>query len=253
MVNPNQIEGGSKVFAIEDANARSPEFLEQMEKEKEGFKIHYYLWLSRFYIMTAIISMLVLISSSLALFKLAPMVTVEPFLIIRQDESQEIVREEPITSDMSSKDKLMETFIRQYVISRNTIINDPMEMRSRWNRGGMVNFLSSPEVFDAFNRSTQANWENIFKQALVREVEIISIGKQGGKKSPVWKVDFKTYDLYDEQGKNQAQKESTLRVRYWTASVTAYFIKERQFMGRRLLNPLGFTVTRYSQTEVEIF
>lgn len=48
MVNPNQIEGGSKVFAIEDANARSPEFLEQMEKEKEGFKIHYYLWLSRF-------------------------------------------------------------------------------------------------------------------------------------------------------------------------------------------------------------
>lgn len=60
---------------------------------------------------------------------------------------------------MSSKDKLMETFIRQYVISRNTIINDPMEMRSRWNRGGMVNFLSSPEVFDAFNRSTQANWE----------------------------------------------------------------------------------------------
>ncbi len=110
-----------------------------------------------------------------------------------------------------------------------------------------------PEVFDAFNRSTQANWENIFKQALVREVEIISIGKQGGKKSPVWKVDFKTYDLYDEQGKNQAQKESTLRVRYWTASVTAYFIKERQFMGRRLLNPLGFTVTRYSQTEVEIF
>lgn len=112
-----------------------------------------------FYIMTAVISMLVLISSSLALFKLAPMVTVEPFLIIRQDESQEIVREEPITSDMSSKDKLMETFIRQYVISRNTIINDPMEMRSRWNRGGMVNFLSSPEVFDAFNRSTQANWE----------------------------------------------------------------------------------------------
>ena len=124
--------------------------------------------------MTAVISMLVLISSSLALFKLAPMVTVEPFLIIRQDESQEIVREEPITSDMSSKDKLMETFIRQYVISRNTIINDPMEMRSRWNRGGMVNFLSSPEVFDAFNRSTQANWENIFKQALVREVESAS-------------------------------------------------------------------------------
>lgn len=38
MVNPNQIEGGSKVFAIEDANARSPEFLEQMEKRKKASK-----------------------------------------------------------------------------------------------------------------------------------------------------------------------------------------------------------------------
>ena len=87
----------------------------------------------------------------------------------------------------------------------------------------------------------------------MREVEIIDISRQGGEKSPVWKVDFKTYELYDEQGKSQAQKEATLRVRYWTASVTAYFIKERMFMGRRLINPLGFTVTRYSQTEVEIF
>ena len=211
------------------------------------------MWLSRFFIVTAALSMMFLISASLALFKLAPMVTVEPFLIIQQDSSDRIVREEPITLDMTSRDKLMETFIRQYIIVRNTIINDPMEMRSRWMRGGMVNFLSSPEVFQAFDATAQAQWERIFKQTLVREVEIIAIGRQGGPKSPVWKVDFKTYDLYDEQGKSQAQKESTLRVRYWTASVTAYFIRERMFMGRRLINPLGFTVTRYSQTEVEIF
>lgn len=30
-------------------------------------------------------------------------------------------------------------------------------------------------------------------------------------------------------------------------------MKERKFMGRRMINPLGFTATRYSQTEVEIF
>lgn len=252
-MNQNQINNGSRRLAIENAAARSPEFLNQIERETEGFRSTYYRWLSRFFIMAAVISLLVMISSALALFHLAPMVSVEPFLIINQDESSAIVRDEPITTDMSSRDKLMETFIRQYIIVRNTIINDPMEMRSRWNRGGMVNFLSSPEIFSAFNKYTQANWENIFKNALVREVEIISIGKQGGARSAVWKVDFKTYDLYDEQGKNQAQKESTLRVRYWTASVTAYFMKERRFLGRRLINPLGFTVTRYSQTEVEIF
>lgn len=252
-MTPNQIENGRQTLAIENAAVRRPEFLEQLEKESEGAKLTYYLWLSRFFIVTAVISLLLLLSSALALFRLAPMVTVEPFLVINQDTSEGIVREEPITADMSSKDKLMQMFIRQYVILRNTVINDPTEMRSRWMPGGMVNYLSSPEVYMAFHQSAASNWEAMFKRALVREVEIISISRQGGEKSPVWKVDFKTYDLYDEQGRSQAQKESTLRVRYWTASVTAYFIKERMFMGRRLINPLGFTVTRYSQTEVEIF
>lgn len=253
-MNTNQIQNGNKTLAIEDANkAAAPDFIEQLDPVAEGLKIRYYTWLSRFFILTAVASLLFLVFSSLALFHLAPMVTVEPFLIINQDTSEGIVRDEPISQDMSSKDKLMETFIKQYVILRNTIINDPMEMRSRWNRGGMVNFLSSVEVFAAFDKSTKAMWEQIFKQTLVREVEIISVGRQGGPRSPVWKVDFKTYDLYDEQGKSQAQKESTLRVRYWTSSITAYFMKERKFMGRRMINPLGFTVTRYSQTEVEIF
>lgn len=249
-----QIQNGNKTLAIEDANkAAAPEFIENLDPVAEGLKIRYYTWLARFFILTALASLLFLVFSSLALFHLAPMVTVEPFLIINQDTSEGIVRDEPISQDMSSRDKLMETFIKQYIILRNTIINDPMEMRSRWNRGGMVNFLSSPEVFAVFDKSTKAMWEQIFKQTLVREVEIISVGRQGGSKSPVWKVDFKTYDLYDEQGKSQAQKESTLRVRYWTSSITAYFMKDRKFMGRRMINPLGFTATRYSQTEVEIF
>ena len=94
--------------------------------------------------------------------------------------------------------------------------------------------------------------QNIFKKILVREVEIISITRQGGSRSAVWKVDFKTYDLYNEGGKTQGQQESTLRVRYWTASITAYFIPDRSFIVPRLINPLGFTVTRYSQTEVEV-
>ncbi len=248
----NQLENNHRL-AIGSPEVRSPEFINKLEREAEGFKMIYYLWLSRFFIATTIASLLFLISSALALFKLAPMVTVEPFLVINQDSSDNIVREEPISLDMASKDKMMETFIRQYVIVRNTVINDPLEMRSRWMRGGMVNFYSSPEVFAPFETWVVGAWENIFMQALVREVEIISVSRQGGKKSPIWKVDYKTYDLYDEQGKTQAQKESTLRVRYWTASITAYFIKDRMFLGRRLINPLGFTVTRYSQTEVDLF
>ncbi len=247
-----QIENGRKVFAIE-GNAKAPEYINQLEEDRGGFRRTYYLWVSRFFILTATISMMFLVLASLSLFRLAPMVSVEPFLLINQSESENIVRSEPITKNMASKDKLLEMFIRQYVIIRNTIINDPIEMRTRWMGGGMLNYLSSPEVYNEFGRATKAIWETIFKQVLVREVEIISVTRQGGSRSAVWKVDFKTYDLYNEQKKDQAQQESTLRVRYWTSSITAYFIPERGFVFPRLINPLGFTVTRFSQTEVEIF
>ena len=251
-MDSKQLEGGQRVLAIE-SDASAPQYLEHLEEAHNSFRETYYLWISRFFILTAAISMMFLVLASLSLFRLAPMVTVEPFLLTSQSDSESIVRNEAIEQSMASKDKLLEMFIRQYVIIRNTIINDPIEMRTRWMSGGMLNYLSAPDVYNDFGRATKTIWETIFKQVLVREVEIISVTRQGGSRSAVWKVDFKTYDLYNEQGKTQAQQETTLRVRYWTSSITAYFIPERSFMFPRLINPLGFTVTRYSQTEVEIF
>ncbi|MBQ9732370.1 MAG: type IV secretion system protein [Alphaproteobacteria bacterium] len=245
-----QIESGVQTKVI-TGNVTAPEFLNKLDKEKETLKHKYYMWLSRFYVLTATVSIMFLISLSLALFRLAPMVTVEPFLIINQDSSSEVVRSEPIISDMPSKVQLMETFIRQYVILRNTFINDAMEMRSRWLPGGIVHYLSAFTVYDAFYKKVAAGWQDMFQDPTSKEVEIISLKKQGGEKSAIWKVDFKTYELVNNY--DAEVKRTELRVRYWTASVTAYFIKERMFMVRRLLNPLGFTVVRYSQTEVEIF
>jgi len=250
MIN-KQIEQGVQHKAITANSIETPEFLEELDKETEGFKHKYYMWLSRFYIMTSVLSMLLLICLSLALFRLAPMVTVEPFLIINQDSSQKIVREEPIIPDMSSRTQLMETFIRQYVILRNTFINDPIEMRSRWFPGGIVHYLSAFEVFEPFYKRIAANWQSMFQDPVSKEVEIISLKRQGGDNSSIWKIDFKTYELVTDH--SNEVKKSELKERYWTASITAYFIKERMFMARRLLNPLGFTVVRYSQAEVEIF
>ena len=245
--------GNEKRLLVSTDGAESPQYINQLEAEHGTLRQIYYLWVSRFFVLTATVSMAFFVLASLSLFHLAPAVTVDPFLIINQNSSDEIVLNEAIEQTMQAKDKLLEMYIRQYIVLRNTVINDPVEMRTRWMSGGMLNYLSSPEVYNAFGRTTKTIWETIFKQVLVREVEIISAVRQGGKRSAVWKVDFKTYDLYNEQGKTQAQQETTLRVRYWTASITAYFVPDRAFVAPRLINPLGFTVTRYSQTEVEIF
>lgn len=248
----NSLGQGTKILSITDKNRQEHNnFISQEDKESSSLKMIYYMWLSRLFIFFASISLLVFLSSSLALFRLAPLVEVEPFLIIRQDNSDNLVRSEPISQDMASKDLLLETFIKQYVILRNTVISDEAEMRSRWMPGGMIHFLSSWPVFSQFRNSTSNMMEKKEYYNFVREVEIISVGRQGGKRSEVWKVDFKTYEL--RPGNASSGGALIMKERYWTASVTARFYPERVFMGRRLINPIGFTVTRYSQSEVEIF
>lgn len=248
MDKENNLLDASQPKAITDSKHSFPKFLEQEEKNKRGLKLYYCLWISRFAIFCATLSLLVFLAASLSLFNLAPKVTVEPFLIINQNSSADMVVTEPITLDMASKEKMMETFVKQYIIYRNTIIGDEIEMTTRWYPGGIINFLSSEKVYNEFYDSFQKEWGKIIQGTINREVEILSINKVGGQKSPVWKVDFKTYDTT-----NATRRDSgglNLNVRYWTASVTSFFVPERIFTGRRLINHLGFTVFRYNQTEV---
>lgn len=216
-----------------------------------SLKEAYYQWISRLMILLCIISFGFFVCASLVLFRMAPLVSVEPFLIIKQDNSDSMVRYEVISFDMASRKQIMELFIRQYVMMRNNILLDEQEMQSRWFAGGVVNYMSAPDVYIKFNQETVGSMMRQLKNNMVRDTEILSIGKVGGEKSPVWKVDFRTYDLSREKGE-EASDRLKLKTRYWTASVTAFFIPQRVFMAKRFMNPLGFTVTRYSQTEVEI-
>ena len=95
----NRLEG-TKILSLADGSGRTHEFISETEQEKAGFKLKYYMWLSRLFIFFAIVSLLIFMSSSLALFKLAPQVNVEPFLIINQDSSDGIVRAVAITNQI---------------------------------------------------------------------------------------------------------------------------------------------------------
>lgn len=246
----NKALEGTKILSITDSSGKKYNFVNSAEKEEQSVKMIYYLWLSRLFITAAVFSLLVFFSASLALFKLAPQVSVEPFLIIDQNSSDKIVRYEPIAFDMASKNMMMEVFVRQYIMYRNSIVDDEREMMVRWFGGGLVNYLSSPDVFDEFSKYREKIWKDIIDNRTSQEVEIISIGKVGGDNSSVWKVDFKTYEVSGRH-RNPQSGALVLKIRYWTASVTAFFIPGREFMGMRLINPLGFTVLRYSQSEVE--
>lgn len=249
----NQLGSGNETLSITDANAapRQVNYITDRQSAVKSAKELYYCWLSRLVMLFAILSLGFFTSASLVLFKLAPEVMVEPFLIIKQDSSDTMVRYETIAPDMPSSNQIMDLFIRQYVILRNTVLNDEREMQSRWFAGGMVSYLSSPSVYAEFKAKQLKDLGDLLKNRVVRDAEIISIGRVGGEKSRVWKIDFRTYDLSPDI-RNSENGSMVLVTKYWTASLTAVFIPARMFMAKRLMNPLGFTVTRYSQTEVEI-
>lgn len=141
----NKAIGGSKILAIEGTGGKqNVEFLQSMEQKTESLKLRYYTWLSRLFIFFAVLSCLFMVLASLSLFRLAPAVSVEPFLIINQNTSKGIVRQEAITDKMASKTQLMETFIRQYVIVRNTVIRHAGNAHALVPRRNGKLFVGSP-------------------------------------------------------------------------------------------------------------
>ncbi len=249
----NQLGSANERLAITSAQSQNINlnYVTDVNVKSSSAREHYYCWLSRFVAFLAMVSLMFFTSASLVLFKLAPEVHVDPFLIIRQANSDEMVRYETISPNMPSSKQMMEIFIKQYVIIRNSVLNDEREMQSRWFGGGMVNYLSSSAVFNDFAKNIEKQLNEVIKESISRDVEIISVGKVGGNKSPIWKVDFKTYEVSPLK-RNDTTGEMILTTKYWTASIRAVFVPERMFISKRLVNPLGFTVMRYSQTEVEI-
>lgn len=249
------IQNGRGVLAITNENAEYPaqplNFLEEDDATVSTLKENYYKWLARLLMVFASAALLIFMSCSLVIFRLAPRVSVEPLLVLKQAETNEMIRYEPIERTMASHKMFMELFVKQYVILRNTFIHDEREMQIRWYPGGMMNFLSSDAVFHPFRQNIEYKVSEGVKRGVTVEVEIISVSKQGGENSPVWKVDFKTYEL-DPSARDYGTGEVKIKTKYWTASLIAYFVRGRELVSARLYNPLGFTVVKYSQTQVEL-
>ena len=243
-------EGSKKLFlgnaSKSTENAEQQHYITDEDVVTTSAKLVYFRWLSRLVVLCAVISLSFFLSSSLVIFRLAPEILVEPLLIINQNSSEEVVRYEPMNTKMSSLKQLTEMFVKQYVIMRNTVVNDEMEMRTRWGPGGIVAYMSSPAVYREFVGANAAKIENMFDNDYSSEVRIDKIGKIG-ENSPVWIVNFTTFNLSRNQegGGALVLKESKYR-----ASITPRFLAFRGFVSPRLINPMGFTVMKYSQDKI---
>lgn len=222
------------------------EFVTEESREEHSSKEIYFRWLSRLVVFCAIISLSFFLSATLVIFRLAPEITVEPLLIIKQNDSETMVRYEPITEKMPSAKQFMEMYIKQYVILRNTVVNDMQEMRTRWGPGGIIQYMSAPDVYSAFVGQNIDAVDKMFDNEYSSEVRIDELSKES-ESSPAWTVVFTIFNLSKNRGSSGAL---TLKTKRYKVSITPKFIPERRLLRARLLNPLGFTVMKYNQSEI---
>ncbi|MBR1374006.1 type IV secretion system protein [bacterium] len=245
-----ELQGGIKKVYITDQSSVDDTYSQNYITDEEivttSAKEVYFLWLSRLVILCAIISFGFLLCWSLVVFRLAPEIVVEPLLIIGQHDSDGVVRYEPMGKNMPSERQLTEMFLKQYVIMRNTVVNDEQEMRTRWGPGGIVAYLSARDVYRDFVGMNAASVEKMFDNDYSSEVRIDSIGKVT-EDGPAWAINFTTYNLSRSRASNGAL---TLKTKKYKATVTPRFVENRRFISPRLINPVGFTVIKYSQDEI---
>ena len=247
-----QLGSGTQKLYITDANAApkpayQPRFITDAEISETSAKEIYFRWLSRLVLLCAVLSLGFFLSATLVIFRLAPEIIVEPLLIINQTDSETMARYESMTTRMPSIYRLTEMYIKQYVIMRNTVVNDEAEMRTRWGPGGIVHYLSAPQIYNEFVGQNAGAVSKMFNNEYSSEVRIDQIGKIS-ENNPAWQVTFTVYNLSrSHTGENGAL---VLRTIHYKAYVTPKYFAERRAVMPRLINPLGFTVVNYSQDEI---
>jgi len=246
-----ELGGGINRRLITDKNnekpAYQPQYITDSDMKKDNGKEVYFRWLSRLVVLCAILSLGIFLSATLVIFRLAPEIIVEPLLIISQNDSEHMVRYEPITMKMPSLKQFLEMYIKQYIIMRNTVINDVQEMRTRWGPGGIVHHMSSPRVYMEFVGQNAEAVNRMFDNEYSSEVRIDSLNKIS-ENSQAYMVNFTIYNLSrSRSGKDGALILKKVRMR---AAITPKFISERRALFPRLINPLGFTVLKYNQDEI---
>lgn len=201
-----------------------------------------YLWTARAFAVVFAVSCCCNLILTYVIMTAIPLYRVEPYLFSFADKGEQIYHIEQVQKIYDYK-YLTEIFVREYVLLRNTWINDEEEMRMRWDPGSNLQEMSSDRVYAYFKEKQKEEVIKAIRQNnLTQNVKIISATEVGPQKQGMgWQVEFRTEEM--------SPTRETPIVKVWVANLTIQYRSKRVKFGERLKNPLGFTVFDYKTTE----
>lgn len=200
-----------------------------------------YLWTARAFAVVTAISLCCNFILLLTVANILPLYRVEPYLLTLSSKEEQVYRIVPYTRNMESQKAITETFVREYVLLRTTLLADPEEMESRWQNGGDLQEMSSPSVYQDFIKNTAVKLMQRIKQdGLTSKVKILTVNEI---EDGMWQVEYLVnYYL------PTSYTPKTIRYR---ASLTTGYVNKRVQYKERLKNPVGFKVIRYGTRQLK--
>lgn len=201
----------------------------------------------------AVVSLFAAAAAAFAVFRLAPLKSVQPYLIQVDDKTGITQRVIPITrQDYAANQAIDRYFTTTYLRLRESYnINI---LRYNYN---VVRLMSTREVFNRFREIVNPNNEESYAKRLgtlgQRDVKIRSMvyvtnpaDRRSASSVTTGKI-LQARITTTESLPNQADK-----IGYWIVTVTFEYADLSLNQDEQLLNPLGYTVTSYQiQPEVE--
>lgn len=179
-------------------------------------------------------AVLVALAQAAALVALAPLKTVVPYTLLVDRQTGYVQELKPLERELIAPDKaLTRSFLAQYVIAREGFqiesLKDDYRKVALWSAGE-----ARSQYANAMQATNPASPLATLPRRTMIEVEIRGLSTLGTNTSL---VRFVTYRM-DAGGQRQEAQP-------WSAVVTYQFSGAAMSAADRLVNPLGFQVTRY--------
>lgn len=190
----------------------------------------------RFWRVCAIVALIVSFASVLAVTALAPLKTVEPF-VVRVDNSTGIVETMSALQDAPETydEAIGRYFIGQYIRSREGFVYDEAGYNFR-----VVALMSDTQIQEQFaayyNASNPTAPQNVYGRRTTVSVLIRSIS-------------FINENVAQVRYVREEQTDTAVAQSQWITTLTFQFLDTSISTNDRLINPLGFQVLEYRTAE----
>lgn len=190
-----------------------------------------------------VIALSLVVVEGLALIFLAPLKTVEPYVLQVDNKSGITTVLKPLRNNnentLTEEEAVTKSFIVKYVVSRETY--DPQDVNRNYD---LVRLMSAADEAGKFgNWVANGNKDSPierYKTTITRTIRISSVSFLDEKKKTA-QVRF----IATETARNETRED------YWVAILTFRYVNAPMDETDRLNNPLGFQVTSY-RTDQEI-